>query len=87
MPSPNASADAGVKISNDGLEVKTHSSFDATVKVGQHLGMFKEVHDHNHRGAIGVADKTEAITPEMAEPVAIEMLRSAGYEFDDPAGK
>ncbi|MBB5448209.1 MULTISPECIES: hypothetical protein, partial [unclassified Paraburkholderia] len=68
-------------------EVKTHSSFDAAVKVGQHLGMFKEVHDHNHKGAIGVADITEAITPDMAERVAIEMLRSAGYEFDDPAGK
>lgn len=74
---------AGVKVTKEGLEVKTHSSFDAAVKVGQHLGMFKEVHDHKHSGAIGVADVSESITPEQAERIAQEILIGRGYEFDD----
>lgn len=74
---------AGVKITKDGLEVKQHSQAEANVKVGQHLGMFKEVHDHKHSGAIGVADVSESITPEQAERIAQEILIGRGYEFDD----
>lgn len=74
---------AGVKITKDGLEVKAHSQAEANVKVGQHLGMFKELHDHKHSGAIGVADVSESITDDQKERVAQEMLRGLGYEFDD----
>lgn len=76
---------AGVQVTKEGIRVLQHSRVDAAVKVGEHLGMFKQVHDHKHSGAIGVADVTDSITPDMAERVAIEMLRSAGYEFDEPA--
>ncbi|KVD35438.1 hypothetical protein WK59_03855 [Burkholderia ubonensis] len=75
---------AGVKVTRDGgIEVKVHSRVDATIKVGQHLGMFKEVHDHNHKGAVGVADISGDLTPELRERVAKEMLRVSGYVFDD----
>ncbi|SIO50653.1 phage terminase small subunit [Burkholderia sp. GAS332] len=73
---------AGVKQTKEGLEVKLHSQDDALVNVGKHLGMFKEVHDHNHKGVIGVADISDSIAPDQRERIAAEMLREAGYEFD-----
>jgi len=33
---------AGVKTTKDGIEIKTHSRADALVKVGEHLGMFRD---------------------------------------------
>ncbi len=33
---------AGVKLTKDGLELKTHSQTDALLQVGRHLGLFKD---------------------------------------------
>ncbi len=38
---------AGVKVTREGLEVKTHSAIDALVKIGHHLGMFKDKIEHS----------------------------------------
>jgi hypothetical protein len=38
---------AGVKVTREGLEVKTHSAIDALVKIGHHLGMFKDKVEHS----------------------------------------
>ncbi|SAK62562.1 terminase small subunit [Caballeronia temeraria] len=72
---------AGVKVMKNSIEVKMHSRVDTLNKVGQHLGMFKEVHEH--RGAVGIVDVSEHVTADMKERVAKEMLRGAGYAFDD----
>ncbi|MGF6697626.1 phage terminase small subunit [Paraburkholderia sp. MM5496-R1] len=74
---------AGVKVTKDGIEVKMHARDAALVKFGEHLGMFRQVHDHKHSGAVGVAEIGDSIAPDQKERVAKEMLRAAGYVIDD----
>ena len=50
---------AGVKLTKDGLEVKMHDKVAALTKVGQHLGMFVERHEHT--GANGGAILTDVV--------------------------
>ncbi|WP_439893222.1 terminase small subunit (plasmid) [Ralstonia sp. 25C] len=54
---------AGTKVTQHGIEVKLHSTVDAAIKVGEHLGMFRKVHDVNHKGAVGVLDVEKSARP------------------------
>lgn len=72
---------AGVKVTKEGIEVKMHPRYDALIKAGEHLGMFKKVLEH--KGAVGLLELGESITPQQREAVAKEMLRAAGYAVDD----
>lgn len=74
---------AGVHATKDGIKVLQHSKPDALVKVGEHLGMFRQVHDHKHSGAVGLMDIAGSISPEQQLRVAAEMMRAAGYVIDD----
>jgi phage terminase small subunit len=56
---------AGVKITNNGLEVKMNDQQAATLQVGKHLGMFTDKHEHSgpNGGAIPISFVEFADTP------------------------
>ena len=58
---------AGVKVTKEGLEVKMHARDAAIIKIGEHLGMFKKLHEHS--GAVGLLDLAESIAPDQQERV------------------
>lgn len=71
---------AGVKQTRDGLEVKTHSTIEALVHVGQHIGMFKKRLEHT--GAEGAPliprKKTDLTDDELLAIAAADAKRGRG---------
>lgn len=71
---------AGVKQTREGLEVKTHSTIDALVHVGRHLGLFRERMEHT--GANGAPliprKKTDLTDDELLAIAAAGSARSRG---------
>ncbi|HYH63948.1 MAG TPA: terminase small subunit [Urbifossiella sp.] len=56
---------AGVKVTKDGLEVKLHDQLAAMANVARHLGMFEDLHKHEHSGPGGKAIQHDHHTDEL----------------------
>lgn len=71
-----ASLLAEVAETKDGMRVKLHSKLDALGKLGQHLGLFKQQHEHT--GANGGPIQTESLSDlEIARRIAFALTKGA----------
>lgn len=52
---------AGVKVTKEGIEVKTHSQLDALTQLGRHLGMFTDKTKVEHSGSVSLAQALGAL--------------------------
>lgn len=64
---------AGVKQTKEGLEIKTHNQLDALEKVGLHIGMFKQKHEHSAPG--GGPIQARVLSTNMTQEQFAEVAR------------
>ena len=77
---------AGVRQTKEGLEVKVHDQAAALANVAKHLGMFKEVHEHQGKdgGPIQFCDMSDADLDRRIAELQARIGGAAGGEAGTP---
>lgn len=74
---------AGAKAGKFGIEVQLHDQMSALVRVGQHIGMFKNQHEHTGKNGepIQTANLNVNMTEQEANQRITELLGKLGFKY------